>query len=258
MTSELRDACRLMLNNVSVEYRLLSPLDYNLKRRVVNYFRRNRDEQRIVKALDNVSLFLNDGDRLGILGLNGAGKTTLLHVLAGVLPPSKGEYYLKGRSLGLLGGAELGLDQEASGRQNIVSIGIALGEDVEYMHSLVDDIIEFSGIGTRIDDPVYTYSSGMSARLRFSTLTALRPHVLVIDEGIGAADSEFAAKAEKRLSSFMDSAGIMIMASHNAGMLRDFCNRGLVIHEGKILSDSGIEEAIATYQKLIKSRNKTK
>jgi ABC-type polysaccharide/polyol phosphate transport system ATPase subunit len=257
MNTELPDACRLMLNNVSVEYRILSPLDYNLKRRILKFVQRSSDSQRTVKALDNVSLFLNDGDRLGILGLNGAGKTTLLHVLAGVLPPSEGEYYLKGRALGLLGGAELGLDQEASGRQNIVSIGISLGESIEHMHSLVDEIIEFSGLGHRIEDPVFTYSSGMSARLRFSTLTALRPKVLVIDEGIGAADSDFAKKAERRLSSFMDSAGIMVLASHNSNLLKDFCNRGIVLQDGKIISDSGIDKAITTYQKMIQSRNKS-
>jgi ABC-type polysaccharide/polyol phosphate transport system ATPase subunit len=97
----------------------------------------------------------------------------------------------------------------------------------------------------------------MSARLRFSTLTALRPKVLVIDEGIGAADSDFAKKAERRLSSFMDSAGIMVLASHNTNLLKDFCNRGIVLQDGKIISDSGIEEAIASYQKLIQSRNKS-
>lgn len=256
MSAQLPDACRLMLNNITVEYRILSPLDYNLKRRILKFAQGSQDRQRSIKALNDVSLFLNDGDRLGILGLNGAGKTTLLHVLAGVLPPSEGEYYLKGRVLGLLGGAELGLDQEASGRQNIVSIGISLGENIDYMHSLVEEILEFSGLGKRIDDPVFTYSSGMSARLRFATLTALRPKVLVIDEGIGAADSDFAKKAERRLSSFMDSAGIMVLASHNLNLLREFCNRGIVLHDGKIISDSGIEVAIATYQKLIQSRNK--
>jgi ABC-type polysaccharide/polyol phosphate transport system ATPase subunit len=126
-----------------------------------------------------------------------------------------------------------------------------------YMQSLVDEIIEFSGLGERIEDPVFTYSSGMSARLRFSTLTALRPKVLVIDEGIGAADSDFAKKAERRLSSFMDSAGIMVLASHNSNLLKDFCNRGIVLQDGKIINDSGIEKAIATYQKIIKARNKS-
>lgn len=258
MTESFNDVCRLALNNVTVEYRLLSPLDYNLKRRILKFAQRNQDNQRTVKALDNVSLFLNDGDRLGILGHNGAGKTTLLHVLAGVLPPTEGEYYLKGRALGLLGGSEMGLDQEASGRQNIVSIGISLGENIDYMYSLLDEIIEFSGLGNRIEDPVYTYSSGMSARLRFSTLTALRPQVLVIDEGIGAADSEFAKKAERRLSSFMDSAGIMVLASHNTNLLKDFCNRGIVLQDGKIISNSGIDEAIASYQSLSKSQKKSR
>jgi len=239
------DDPRLAVKNVYVNYPLLNPIDFNLKRKLVNIARRKRENMTVIRALSDVSFTLNAGDKLAILGRNGAGKSTLLQVLAGVLPPTLGSYYLRGRVLALLGGAEMGLDAEASGRRNIITLGISLGESIEHMESLVDEIIDFSELGNRIDDPVYTYSSGMAARLRFSTLTSLKPNILIVDEGIGAADASFAKKAEERLEQFIGNAGILIMASHNTGVLQQFCNRGLVLFKGKVACDTSLEEAIS-------------
>ena len=241
---------RLAVKNVSVNYPLLNPIDFNLKRKLVNIARRKKENMTVIRALANVSFTLKAGDKLAILGRNGAGKSTLLQVLAGVLPPTLGQYYLRGRVLALLGGAEMGLDAEASGRRNIITLGISLGESVEHMESLIDEIMEFSELGNRIDDPVYTYSSGMAARLRFSTLTSLNPNILIVDEGIGAADAAFAQKAEQRLEEFIGNAGILIMASHNTQFLRQFCNRGLVLLKGKVVSDSSLEESVAIYKEI--------
>jgi ABC-type polysaccharide/polyol phosphate transport system ATPase subunit len=241
---------QILLKDISVNYPLLNPIDFNLKRKLLNIARRKREDMVLIRALSNVSLTLKAGDKLAILGRNGAGKSTLLQVLAGVLPPTHGKYFLRGRVLGLLGGAEMGLDAEASGRRNIITLGISLGESIERMESLTDEIIDFSELGNRIDDPVYTYSSGMAARLRFSTLTSLNPNILIVDEGIGAADAAFAKKAEERLENFMGNAGILIMASHNTSFLRQFCNRGLVLFKGKVASDSSLDESIAIYKEI--------
>jgi predicted ABC-type transport system involved in lysophospholipase L1 biosynthesis ATPase subunit len=104
-----------------------------------------------------------------------------------------------GRVLALLGGAAEGLDQEATGRDNIVSLGVQLGETPAAMRERIDDVTEFSGLAARIDHPVYSYSTGMQTRLRFSILTSLRPDILLLDEGLGAADAEFAHRADERL-----------------------------------------------------------
>jgi ABC-type polysaccharide/polyol phosphate transport system ATPase subunit len=256
--NEPRLSSRLLVKEVTVEYKLVNAINANLKRELMGLIGFKKPQSRRVTALNNISFYANEGDRIAIMGLNGAGKTTLLQVLAGVLPPAHGSYYLRGRALGLLGGADFGLNAEATGRKNIILMGLALGQSIEEMEFLTPEIIEFSGLNARIDDPVYTYSSGMAARLRFSTITALQPDVLIADESIGTADSVFANRADNRLAEFYKSAGILVMASHNVAMLRNFCTRGLVLNAGSLVADMDFESAVVEYQKIVKATQKTK
>ena len=189
----------IQLRGVEARYELLSVRDYNLKRRLVDLTTRKRETPRIIHALRSVDLRLDEGTRLGLVGANGAGKSTMLSVMAGLLPPTSGSVRVDGRVLALLGGASAGLDQEASGRANIVSLGVQMGETPVAMRNRTEEVVDFSGLESRIDHPVYSYSTGMQARLRFSILTSLRPDVLLIDEGIGTADaalSIFGAKGD--------------------------------------------------------------
>ena len=183
------------LRGVHAEYQLLSVRDYNLKNRVVQTARRKFHDPVVIDALKSIDLDIPEGSRLGLVGPNGAGKSTLLSVMAGLLPPTRGSVRVDGRVLALLGGSAAGLDQEATGRDNVVSMGVQLGESPQAMRGRIDDITEFSGLGERILHPVYSYSTGMQARLRFSILTSLRPDVLLLDEGLGTADAEFTARA---------------------------------------------------------------
>ncbi|CAB4329809.1 MAG: ATP-binding cassette domain-containing protein [Actinobacteria bacterium] len=225
------------LNNVNVEYQIMGSRDLNLKRAVIGRITRNLPAPTTVEALKNITLNLAEGDRLGIVGPNGSGKSTLLAVLSGLLPPFSGTILRQGRTLSLLGGANSGLEPEDTGRQNIISVGIRLGETSKVMKALVDEITDFSELGERISHPIYTYSSGMAARLRFSILTSLRPEILIIDEGIAAADNEFAHKAQERLQAFMQSAGILVLATHNEAMIDSFCNRTISMLHGEVLAD---------------------
>jgi ABC-2 type transport system ATP-binding protein len=147
----------IRLGRVHARYQLLSVLDYNLKRRVVETIRRKAVPPVTIEALAGVDLDVPDGSRLGLVGANGAGKSTLLAIMAGVLPPTRGSVEVHGRVLALLGGAAEGLDQEATGRDNVVSMGVQLGETPESMRGRIEDVTEFSGLGTRIDHPVYSY-----------------------------------------------------------------------------------------------------
>ena len=160
------------LTAVHAEYQLLSVRDYNLKNRLVQTVRHKMREPVLIEALRSIDLTIPEGSRLGLVGPNGAGKSTLLSIIAGLLPPTRGTVKVEGRVLALLGGAEAGMDQEASGRDNVLSMGVQLGETPEAMRRRVDDITEFSGLGERILHPVYSYSSGMQTRLRFSILTS--------------------------------------------------------------------------------------
>lgn len=237
----------ISLKGVRAQYELLSVRDYNLKRRVVEVVGRRVQPPSTIEALHNLDLEIAEGSRLGVVGANGAGKSTLLAIMAGLLPPTSGTVAVEGRVLALLGGASAGLDQEASGRDNIVSMGVQLGETPASMRQRVDDVTEFSGLDARILHPVYSYSTGMQARLRFSILTSLRPDVLLLDEGIGAADAEFSARANARLSQFMTSAGIVVVASHGDELLRQQCDSAIWLHQGSLRARGPVESLLAEY-----------
>lgn len=242
-------SARLTLERVCVSYPLLSSRDHNLKRLAIRTIRRRPESIRSVNALVDVSLRLSEGDRLALIGHNGAGKSTLLRVMAGSLAPKSGSVKVRGTVLALLGGAEAGLDPEASGRENIIMLGVRLGLSPKRIHSLIDEIIDFSELEARIDDPVFTYSSGMAARLRFSTLTALRPDVLLLDEGLSAADAAFTAKSEKRLAEFTASAGIVVLATHSMGLVSEMCPQTLWLQYGHIRRIGSSSEVLSAYHK---------
>jgi ABC-type polysaccharide/polyol phosphate transport system ATPase subunit len=238
----------IRLKGVHADYVLLSVRDYNLKRQLVEVVRRRSEPPEIIKALNDVNLVVPEGSRLGLLGPNGAGKSTLLAVMAGLLPPTRGTVQVNGRVLALLGSAGAGLDQEATGRDNIVSMGVQLGESPDRMRRTIDDVVDFSGLGARIDHPVYSYSTGMQSRLRFSVLTSLRPDVLLLDEGIGTADGEFAERAGERLKEFVESAGILVLASHGGELLTQQCDTGIWLENGVVSRTGDLATVLAAYQ----------
>lgn len=224
----------ISLRNVRASYQLMSVRDYNLKRRFVDLLRRDTPSVTNIDALNGIDLDVPEGSRLGLVGANGAGKSTLLAVMAGLLPPTSGSVAVRGRVLALLGGASAGLDQEATGRDNIISMGVQLGETPAAMRSRIADVTDFSGLTSRIDHPVYSYSTGMQARLRFSILTSLRPDILLIDEGLGTADAEFSYRASQRLADFVSGAGIMVLASHGDDLLHQQCDTAVWLAAGTI------------------------
>lgn len=223
------------LTDVSVVYRLLTVEDYNLKRQIARGFgRRRKGTVTALHALSNISLSLKDGDRLEVTGANGAGKTTLLRVIAGSLAPTSGRVLTQGRVLPLLGGPGATLDGTLTGRENIVQVGMMLGESPTRMQSLVNEVAEFSGLKDRLNTPVSTYSSGMAARLRFSIVTALQPDILVMDEGIAStADPEFSNRAKVRLQQFRSKTSIVIWSSFSQS-LKGAATAQLILKDGKI------------------------
>lgn len=226
----------IQLDDVWVQYKVRSAHHFNIKRSLVNSLTRRKEEPEIITALEGVSLSIPKGARLGIVGPNGSGKSTLLSVMSGALRPSRGNVSVHGRVLALLGGPDEGLDPEQTGRENALSLGIRLGESPDNMRSHIDDIHEFSGLGERFEHPLYTYSSGMQIRLRFSTITSLKPDVLLIDEGIGMADAEFNQRASQRLAEFLSSSGTLVMASHSEDVIAEHCTDRLVVEKGRAVA----------------------
>jgi lipopolysaccharide transport system ATP-binding protein len=232
------DDIAIRLDDVWVQYHLRHAHHYNLKRTLTNAITRRKDEAEIITALHGITLEIPQGSRLGLTGPNGSGKSTLLAVMAGALTPTHGTATTNGRVLALLGGPDEGLDPEQTGRENAVSLGVRLGEDPARMHDRLDEIQEFSGLGRRFDHPVYTYSSGMQVRLRFSTVTSIKADILLVDEGIGAADSEFNERASQRLNEFYGRTGTLVLSSHAHDVLSSHCDNFVRLRAG-ILGPTG-------------------
>lgn len=203
-----------------------------------------------VRALDNISFRIEKGDRLAIVGSNGAGKTSLLQVLAGVYKPMHGTIIHRGKITPLLN-ISLGLDMDDTGLENIQTISTYLGMTQQEIAERKQEIIDFTELNDFINLPVRTYSSGMLARLTFGIATTLDPEILLMDEGIGAGDASFAQKAKARLDSFYQKSNIMIMASHSEQLLRDLCNKAILLGKGKVIAFGSLDDIFMRYQESV-------
>jgi len=209
---------------------------------------RAEDDRTIVRALRHVSLSVNDGDRLALIGQNGAGKSTLLRVLAGIYKPSSGKISVQGRRVPLFD-ISLGADEEATGRENIVLRGLLMGLTRAEISERIDEICEFSELGEFLDLPTKTYSSGMMLRLLFSIATTLSSEILLMDEWIAAGDEKFLSRANRRLHELVERSNILVMASHRAQLLRSICNRAVLLGTGEIIATGTVDEILARYQR---------
>jgi len=199
-----------------------------------------------VHALQNISFSLKPYDRVGLLGHNGAGKTTLLRLLAKIYRPTRGRYFCRGRVTSLLN-INLGMDLDDTGMENLKMIGLFLGMSKQEIAKKRDEIIAFSELGDFIHLPLRTYSSGMLARLSFALATALEPDILLMDEGIGAGDANFADKAEKRLTGFYEDIRTLVIASHSDAIIRKLCNKAILLEHGHLKAFGDVDEVIALY-----------
>lgn len=188
----------------------------------------------VVKALDRLDFEFREGDRIGFIGHNGSGKTTLLRVLAGVYEPVDGVVEVYGKVAALLD-VSMGLDQDATGFENIYLRGIMAGLRPREIRTKIDEVTEFSELGDYLNLPVRTYSSGMSLRLAFSISTSITADILIMDEWLSVGDSTFSAKASKRLQELADRASILVIASHDMSLVERMCNRVIRLEHGRIV-----------------------
>src|SRR4249919_269279 len=218
----------LRAHNVSLRFRLegnggakLAPAHKRLGGVV-----ENNEGRRSVLALDDVSLQLREGDRLAIIGHNGAGKSTLLKALAGIYRPQQGRVEASSPVTGIFN-ISLGFRAEATGYRNILLKGLIAGKTRAQIDRAVPEIAEFTELGPYLHMPLRTYSQGMAMRLAFAIATAFSSEILLLDEWIGAGDAQFLEKAVKRMSSFVESAQILVLASHSATLLRRVANKAI-------------------------------
>lgn len=237
----------IKLRNAGVKFAIYNSrgrsIRNDLLRRVGGRIGSGSHDHVTVQALCDINLTLRSGDRLALVGNNGAGKTTLLRVLGGAYEPSSGSAEIDGRVSSLLDMA-MGMDYELTGRQNIVLRGVFLGLTFKQAHALVAEIAEFCELGSYLDVPMRTYSSGMVLRLAFGVSTAVRPEIILLDEMISVWDAEFAQKAEERLHSMFSHAHILVLASHDWDIVRRYCNRAVLLREGSIVAEGNVDDMI--------------
>lgn len=204
-------------------------------------------------ALDDISLSIPKGQRIGIIGRNGSGKSTLLKLICGITSPNSGTITVNGNISALL---ELGsaFSPYYTGIENIYFYGMVLGFSQEVMDAKLNDIAEFSELGEFLDQPLRTYSSGMKAKLAFSVAVNIDPEILILDEVLSVGDQLFKDKCHLKLQDLWSEGRTIIFVSHNMGSIVDFCNRAIWLHKGKILADGDPEFVIAKYSELKSKR----
>jgi ABC-2 type transport system ATP-binding protein/lipopolysaccharide transport system ATP-binding protein len=242
----------LYLRDVSVEFPIYSGGSRSLKKLLFNSttqgnLARDARDRVTVLALSGITLDIEHGDRLAIIGANGAGKSTLLKVLAGIYAPTRGRMHASGRVSALLT-ASVGLNPDATGRENIIIRGMYMDVHPRDMRARVDEIAEFTELGSFIDMPVRTYSSGMMVRLCFAVATSLRPEILLMDEWLAAGDAAFLSKARQRMEDFVSDTSVLVLASHSMPLVKEWCNRAILLDQGRIVAAGAVEEVSAVYE----------
>ncbi len=228
----------IRLDGVTLDYYIYSVRAQSLRNAVFNMavggkLYKDQGDITVVRALENISFDLQEGDRLALIGHNGSGKTTLLKVLAGIYLPTRGRVQVEGDVTSMIAlGA--GLDMDATGLQNIRKMGAMRMISNKVIDERIGAIVEFSGLGDFVRLPIKTFSQGMLARLMFACATEFQAEVLVLDEWLAAGDADFIARAMERMQSFVDQAKIVVMGTHNFMLAEQVCNKVCVLDGGHI------------------------
>ena len=201
----------------------------------------------IIEALRDINIKLRKGERVALVGHNGAGKSTLLRLMAGIYEPTRGRASIRGTVAPVFDLA-VGMDPEISGLDNILIRGLFLGMTRKQMETRVDDIAAFTELGDYLEMPLRTYSTGMRVRLALGVVTSIDPEILLLDEGIGAVDAEFLAKARDRLFELVDRSGMLVFASHSDEFLADLCSTAIWMEHGQIKEHGPLRDVLHHYK----------
>lgn len=233
---------RLELDNVTLDYPRKS---FGIKSKLLA---QELDSPKSAPSLQGINLKVSSGDAFGLIGLNGAGKTSLLRILAGIIPPTSGTRSAHGK-IGTLLGDGIGFEMEMSGWDNIESRLIMHGHSRQEAQEIRKSVVEFADIGEAIYRPMKTYSAGMVVRVGFATSTAQKPDILLVDEVIGAGDITFEQKSQRRLTSFLESPSILVLATHNLDIMMRYCSKVIWLERGKIFKLGLAPDLISEYRR---------
>jgi len=238
---------RIVVDRVSRTFRVYPKAQRTLKDVFVS---RGRSGAREVQALRDVSLTVEQGDAVGLVGRNGSGKTTLLRVISGIIKPTSGRIEAGGRIASLL---ELGagFHPDFTGRENVYLNGSIHGLSRARVRELMDEIVAFAELERFIDLPVRTYSSGMFMRLGFSVAAHIQSDVLLLDEVFAVGDEQFQRKCFGKIAEFKNRGGTILFVSHDAQAVERLCDRAVLLRQGEVLFDGDTRKAIGEYRRLL-------
>jgi lipopolysaccharide transport system ATP-binding protein len=237
----------IQADGISIEFPLYHVGARSLKKRLLarSPIRLKEDDSHriVVAALRDLTFRIQPGERVALVGSNGAGKTTLLRTLAGIYEPVAGRLEVNG-SIGSLIDPGAGMDPEATGRENIMLRGLFLGMSERDCERLAEEAGRFSGLGEFLDVPIRTYSAGMAVRLSFAAATLMEPEILLMDEWFLAGDADFIERANERLAQLVEGADILVLATHNMAVVRQWCTRAIRLSGGRIVADGPVAEIV--------------
>jgi ABC-type polysaccharide/polyol phosphate transport system ATPase subunit len=238
----------IILENVCLSYSFLKPK--RLKEEFRNFFSfSEQNEKVVIEALNDITLCINKGRTVGIIGRNGAGKSTLLKVIAGVYKPDSGRVLVNSKNVQLLS-LGLGFDNNASGLENIYMSSFLRGYTKKEIEERIDAIVDFAELSEVIYNPIKTYSSGMRSRLAFSIAVHFEPDVLLIDEVLSVGDSHFQKKSHAKIKSLiLEDSRTVVIVSHSAGTLCELCHEVVWLEKGRIVQVGSTKDVLEHYEK---------
>lgn len=239
------------LSNVTVDFPVYNINSRSLKKKFLRLatggtVSKDANEHVVVRSLNNISLTLSHGDRVGLIGHNGAGKSTLLRLLANIYEPTSGCLRIEGNVSPMLSLMH-GIEAEFTGYENIIQRGIILGLTRTQISEQIEEIATVTGLGDYLYMPVRTYSSGMMVRLAFAISTCINPEILLIDEIFGAGDAAFMQGARLKMVSLLDASSIVVFASHANQLIKEFCNKAILLDGGSIKYFGSVDDALSQY-----------
>jgi ABC-2 type transport system ATP-binding protein len=242
---------RIETHQACVDFPIFDAKSRSLKKAVLGVVGGNIDSDArkvpIIEALRDITVTIEEGDRVALVGHNGAGKSTLLRLFSGIYEPTRGTALVEGRVAPVFD-LGVGMDPEITGYENILIRGLFLGMNRKQMEARVDEIAEFTELGDFLSMPLRTYSTGMRVRLALGVVTSIDPEILLFDEGIGAVDAAFLDKAKGRLAELVSRAGLLVFASHSDEFLRQLCTSAIWMEHGRVKQVGGLREVLTAYK----------
>ncbi len=247
----MSDDTIIKVNGLSKIFKLPHERSTSLKSLIVNFYRRRRSFE-MQKTLSNISFEVKKGEFFGIVGRNGSGKSTLLKLLAGIYTPTKGDIHIGGKLTPFI---ELGVgfNPELTGRENVYLNGALLGFSRKEMKTMYQDIVDFAEIEKFMDQKLKNYSSGMQVRLAFSIAIRAESDILLIDEVLAVGDALFQQKCYDYFDKLKNSGRTVVFISHDMGAVQSFCDRAILINNGKMVAEGHPQEIVQKYSQLLAS-----